>query len=406
MLREPSGTSREGQSTAGWIAPLQREPVVRSGLLSAVLDRLRDLRNHQVADPSFRRWASRFPLTRPFARRQAKALFDLTAGFVYSQVLSAAVRVRLFELLAPGPLDPDTLALRMALPPEGALRLLRGATALRLVEPRSDGRYALGSLGAALVGSPGVTAMIAHHDMLYRDLADPVALLAGESDAELGRYWSYAGDRKPGCGSLRPTRDPADYTALMAASQDLIAAEILDAYPIGRHRRLLDVGGGDGSFLVAAAKAAPDLQLGLFDLPPVVSIARAKILAAGLSGRTTISSGDFLSDALPEAADLITLNRVLHDHDDAAALAILRQVRHAIAPGGTLLVAEPMAETPGAEASGDAYFGFYLLAMGQGRPRTSNEIMAMLRAVGFSRCRLLTTSTPLIARMAIGRALA
>ena len=56
------------------------------------------------------------------------------------------------------------------------------------------------------------------------------------------------------------------------------------------------------------------------------------------------------------------------------ALAILTAIRKAIAPGGTLLIAEPMAGTRGAEASGDAYFGFYLLAMGQGRPRTVDEI--------------------------------
>ena len=69
-------------------------------MLSALRERLGDFRNRKVADPAFRRWASRFPLTRSVARRQARALFDLTAGFVYSQVLAACVRVDLFEMLA------------------------------------------------------------------------------------------------------------------------------------------------------------------------------------------------------------------------------------------------------------------------------------------------------------------
>ena len=65
--------------------------------------------------------------------------------------------------------------------------------------------------------------------------------------------------------------------------------------------------------------------------------------------------------------------------------------------GGTLLIAEPMAQTPGAERSGDAYFGFYLLAMGTGRPRSVAEIRAMLHAAGFGQVRTRRTALPLVA---------
>ena len=92
---------------------------------------------------------------------------------------------------------------------------------------------------------------------------------------------------------------------------------------------------------------------------------------------------------------------MLHDHDDHAALALLRAARAALAPGGRLLIAEPMAGTRGAAASGDAYFGFYLLAMGRGRPRRPEVIAAMLRTAGFSRSRLLRTRVPLVTRVMI-----
>jgi demethylspheroidene O-methyltransferase len=365
-------------------------------MLSAWLHRFRDFRNRRIADPAFRRWAGRFPLTRPIARRQAKALFDLTAGFAYSQVLAASVRVDLFEILAGGALETSVIADRISLPPDGAERLLKAAAALDLVEPRGGGCYALGPLGAAMVGNEGVKAMILHHDILYGDLRDPLALLAGRSRGELQRYWAYAG-----AASAAPAepRRHADYTRLMAASQAFVATEILDAYPFGRHRRLLDVGGGDASFVIAAGRAAPRLELALFDLPPVAAIARQRLLAAGLAGRAKAHGGSFLSDELPQGADLVTLNRVLHDHDDPAALAILKAIRRAIAPDGTLLVAEPMAGTAGAKASGDAYFGLYLLAMGQGRPRTLDDVRTLLGQAGFGRVREIATSTPLIARI-------
>ncbi|BDA85235.1 O-methyltransferase [Aureimonas sp. SA4125] len=372
--------------------------------MSGWLDRLRDLRNRKVADPAFRRWAARFPLTRLFARRQAAALFDLTAGFVYSQILRACVEVELFGLLAPGPLAPEVIAARIGLSREATLRLLRAASSLDLVEPRRDGCFALGPLGAAMVANPGVAAMIRHHDMLYRDLEDPVALLAGRFQPELNRFWAYAGDRGgdvrlPGPADHADSLGHAGYTALMAASQAFVAAEILDAYPLGRHRHILDVGGGDASFLIAAGAHAPQLALSLFELPEVAGIARERLAAAGLGRRSTVIGGSFLADPLPGGADLVTLNRILHDHNDDEVLTLLRAVRRAIAPGGTLLVAEPMAGTQGARASGDAYFGFYLLAMGQGRPRTLEEISAMLAVAGFEHVTAWPTHTPLIARL-------
>ena len=77
------------------------------------------------------------------------------------------------------------------------------------------------------------------------------------------------------------------------------------------------------------------------------------------------------------------------------ALAILQAVRRALPNDGTLLLAEPMADTPGAEPIGDAYFGFYLLAMGRGRPRSARELTGLLQAAGFGRVRLLPTRMPL-----------
>jgi demethylspheroidene O-methyltransferase len=350
-------------------------------------------RGRLLRSPRFRAWASAFPLTRGIARRRAREAFDLCAGFVYSQVLQACVELALFDCLAAGPATAAELAPRLALPEAATLRLLRAAAALDLVERRGGDRYGLGPLGVALAADRGIVAMIAHHRALYADLADPVALLRGTAGATaLGAYWPYAGAADP--AALGGDAVGA-YTRLMSTSQSLVADEVLDAYDVARHRCLLDVGGGDGTFLAAAAARAPALRLVLFDLPAVVAQARTGFAANGLAPRTTFVAGDFHRDALPAGADLVALVRVLHDHDDAPARALLVAVRAALPADGTLLVAEPMADAAGAGRVGDAYFGFYLLAMGSGRARTADELSALLRDAGFGRVRRIVTPLPL-----------
>jgi demethylspheroidene O-methyltransferase len=109
--------------------------------------------------------------------------------------------------------------------------------------------------------------------------------------------------------------------------------------------------------------------------------------------------GNFFEDALPKGFDLISLVRILHDHDDEPAMKLLRNIYAALPPGGQLMIAEPMAETRGSRAMGDGYFGLYLWAMGSGRPRSADEIKAMLRSAGFARMREIRTDLPLITRM-------
>ena len=358
-------------------------------------------RDRLLASPRFRRWAAAFPLTRPIARTRARRLFDLCAGFVYTQVLLAFVQLRLPDILAEGPQTSAALAARLSLSQDAASRLLAAAVSLDLAARRGKDRFGLGPLGAALVGNPGIAAMVEHHRLLYADLRDPVALLRGGHDqTELALYWAYARADAPGGLSAERV---GDYSALMAASQAFIAEEVLTAYRLTGHACLLDVGGGDGAFLLAAAERAPGLRLVLFDLPAVAERARAGFASAGFGDRARAVGGDFLADPLPQGADIASLVRVIHDHDDASALTILRAVRRALPENGTLLLAEPMAGTPGAEPIGDAYFGFYLLAMGSGRPRTPDQLRGLLRAAGFGPARLIATATPMLTRLLVAR---
>lgn len=358
-------------------------------------------RNRRIADPRFQRWATAFPLTKPIAEHNAKAMFDVCAGFVYSQVLAAAAELKLFDILSGGARDVSDIARETRLPEDSALTLMRAGAALDLFEEVSAARFALGQGGAALRGNPGVIAMIAHHGALYRDLADPVRLLRERpKDTALSAYWRYpvAADR-----AALSRAEVARYSALMAASQSFVAADVLDAFPLGGAKRLLDIGGGAGAFLIEALTRYPRLDGALFDLPAVTEIARERVAAAGLSERVRIAAGDFYRDPLPAGADVATLVRVIHDHDDDKALAILKAAYAALQPKGTLVIAEPMAGTRGAKAMGDAYFGLYLLAMGSGRPRSRAGLLALVREAGFRSAQILRSRRPLLVSVLIAK---
>ncbi|MGZ8469995.1 MAG: methyltransferase [Gemmatirosa sp.] len=370
---------------------------------SSLRDRVLAWRDAIVGRPGFQRWAAAFPLTRPIAHQRSRAVFDLCAGFVYTQTLDACVRLDLLAFLAERPRTPAEVAVHTGLPPDGTARLLGAATALRLVQRRSGGRVGLGPLGAPLLADPGVLEMIEHNRLLYDTLRDPVAVLRGERAGEspVARYFAYGRHGRP---DALEAAHVAPYSALMSATVAPLAAEVLDVCRLDDRAALLDVGGGEGGFVLAAAARHPHLRLALFDLPAVAERARERVARAGLGHRVTVCGGNFHADPLPGGADVVTLVRILLDHDDRTVRALLARVRAALSPGGQVIVAEPLAGAPGAEVVGDVYFAFYLAAMSGGRARRTHELRTLLAEAGFRSSRVIRTRYPVHGGVIVGTA--
>ena len=190
----------------------------------------------------------------------------------------------------------------------------------------------------------------------------------------------------------------------MATSQHFVADQVLGSYRFPQNARLLDVGGGHGAFLSHMGAAHNDLHLGLFDLPEV-AVAGAQILSDRFGeARVSAHPGNFFEDAIPEGYDVVSLIRILHDHDDEPALKLLANIRASLSPGTQLLIAEPMAREAGAEGMGEAFFGMYLWAMGSGRSRSSEEIADMARIAGFVRTKKVPTAQPVNASILVAYA--
>jgi demethylspheroidene O-methyltransferase len=356
-----------------------------------------------LTHPRLYRWALSNPLSRWFMRRRTAQIFDLMSGFVYSQVLLSCVRLNLFAIVQLAPATLEELAARTQLPVAALQRLLLSAVALRLLEPRSRCRFGLGPLGAPIAAHEGIRAMVEHNSLLYRDMAEPTALLRDAWSGHMAAYWPYAHAGTPEQVKAADATDVARYSALMAASQTFVLEEVLNAFPFANYRCVLDVGSGKGRFVAELAARQPQLQFQVFDLPQVLALARQNHASLGVTASIAYHPGSFFHDALPTGADLVTLIRVAHDHPDDSVRTILRKIHAALPVGGTLVLAEPMAHEPGEDQTGDAYFHFYLLAMGAGRLRTATELSRLLCECGFVHVEPVPNSMPIHTRILIAR---
>ncbi|MEM1375242.1 MAG: methyltransferase [Pseudomonadota bacterium] len=330
-----------------------------------------------VASERFQSVASRTPFLASKARREGEEMFDLIAGFAKSQALFALVEMGVLARLSHGPLGAGRAVPNV--PERNAALLLDAGCAIGLLRRKGEA-YSLTARGAALLGVPGLVPMIRHHSVMYRDMADPAALLHGDTQPELARFWPYVF----GAAAAQDLDTARAYSDLMADSQRLVAEDTLRMVDLSGSAEVLDIGGGTGAFLAAVGRKHKGPRLHLFDLPAVAPGAGSRLRAAGLADRATITSGSFRDDALPRA-DTVTLVRVLYDHADETVAALLSKVFDALPAGGRLIVSEPMTGGARPSVAGDVYFAFYTFCMETGRARSQDQIAAMLKAAGFER---------------------
>ena len=333
-----------------------------------------------VISQKFQKWAGNTPIIRSIARKDAEKIYDLMAGFVYSQTLLAMVELDLFIYFKDGPAFIAELSKETQIPKRSMIILCQSAVAIKILELVGDEQYALSRLGAAVIGVDGLTDMIRHHRLFYDDLKDPVLLLKNEVETHMSRYWPYvlSDDQSVQVKS----QVAGKYSDLMRSSQKLVAEETLRLISFSSTARLLDIGGGTGAFIEEVSKVTKGISFCLFDLPQVVEKAKALLFFENSNQFETLA-GSFLSDKIPTGFDTITLIRVLYDHNDDVVMALLKKVHDALPINGRVIISEPMSGGKSPIKSGDSYFGFYTMAMSTGRPRSPQEHEIFLREAGF-----------------------
>jgi hypothetical protein len=166
----------------------------------------------------------------------------------------------------------------------------------------------------------------------------------------------------------------------MTAQSRGVGEAIADAFDFSGSRVVADIGGGAGSLLAAILRRHDHLRGILFDQPGVASQATV-LREPDLAARVSVVGGSFF-DAVPAGADAYVLKAILHDWDDAQSTAILRNIRLAVPPEGSLLVVERVVGPPNEDLEAKLSDLHMLLVPG-GRERTRDEWAELLLSGGF-----------------------
>lgn len=153
-------------------------------------------------------------------------------------------------------------------------------------------------------------------------------------------------------------------------------------------RRLLDVGGGPGTYAIAFAQANPELRAEILDLAPVIPMAQANIDQAGLAGRVQARAGDLRRDDFGRGYDLILASAICHMLDEAENQDLIRRCGQALAPGGRLAICEFILDPDRAGPPRPALFALNMLVGTRGgNSYTEADYRRWLEAAGFRECR-------------------
>jgi hypothetical protein len=311
----------------------------------------------------------------------SRELFRLIGGYQVSQAISVAARLRISDVLANGPMSLDELAAATGTDTPALARLMRALTALGLYTA-DGGTFANTELGAALradaprsaagwarfIGTGSYWQTYAALEQSIRTGDTAFSILHGEP------VWEYR--------ARHPDEQDA-FDAAMTSMADAVSSAVVAAYDFSRYGTVVDVGGGHGRLLLGILERYPTVKGVLFDQTDVVAGASAD--------RFQVVGGDFF-DSVP-GGDALVLKSVIHDWADAESIAILRNCRQALRPGGRVLLVEQLLDLS-PDPVRTAFSDLNMLIMTGGRERTTDEYRTLLAAAGLELVDTVATASP------------
>jgi predicted O-methyltransferase YrrM len=295
-------------------------------------------------------------------------------GFMKSRVILTAAELGLFTRLDERPCRAEELALEKGFKGRATTRVLDCLVTLGLVDKR-DGVYQLTESGALYSSHHAETIlpMVLHMNRLWDTWSNltEVVKTGGHAERESGIQMG-----------------EEDWKAFIGAMHVVgreLAQIIASEYDLGRFRRLLDIGGGSGTYTIAFLQQNPDMTAVIYDLEHVIPMAKARLADEGIEDRTDLVVGDFYKDELPKGCDLAFLSAIIHQNGPEENLELYRKIYKALEPGGAVLIRDYLMDKSRTVPPAGAMFAINMLVNTRaGDTYTFEEVRAQLEEVGFT----------------------
>lgn len=295
---------------------------------------------------------------------------NIANAYKKSQILFTALKADLFELLV-SECSATDIAAKVGGSERGISMLLDGLVAIDLVQ-KKNGRYKNLPIAQTCLtkGGSAYQGNILHHNLSSWDA------------------WA-ALDERVRTGTCAPRSERTgdalrNFILGMSNIATLSAREVLAAVDLSGYTRLLDLGGGPGTYAITFLKAHGQMAATLFDRPEVVEIAKEQVQIAGLESRFNYIKGDCLSSDIGTGYDLVLVSNLIHSFSNEENARLVKKVYNALAPGGAVLIKDFIVEN---DRSGPPYsliFALHMLVHTPGGGTfTYEEIQGWTDAAGF-----------------------
>jgi SAM-dependent methyltransferase len=321
--------------------------------------------------------------------RDTAALFLLeqTMGYAYAAALRAAAILGVADHLVDGPKTVTELAAATETDTQRLYRMLRLLATRGVFREDERSRFEL---------TPAA-------EFLRMDV--PLSLRSAVMMITDETFWRPSGEVVWGVRGTPPFKRIFGKPFFDYWAQDMAAAEdfhvgmssmsevenqfLVRSYDFPEGATVVDVAGGFGGLLLRVLQRNPTLHGILFDQPHV--LARHRLEELGADDRWELASGDFF-EACP-SGDIYLLKYIMHDWPDDKAIRILRNCRKAMAPGGRVLVMDPVIPPGNVPHTGKAMDLIVMAIYEGGRERTEEELRQLLAAADLRLNRVIDTGS-------------
>jgi 3-hydroxy-5-methyl-1-naphthoate 3-O-methyltransferase len=256
---------------------------------------------------------------------------QLAWGYAAPLIIEAGLRNEVFEKLDIGPMTVEEVHAATGASIRGLTAIMNALIGLELLEKDYRGYYSLTPESATFLvrSKPGFMGGVIMHTS---EQLIPRWLHLNEI-VQTGKPTSAVNQQETGSEFFESF--VADIFPMSYPSAQTLAATLrLDS------ARVLDIGAGSGVWGIALAQHSPGVTVTAVDWPKVLSVTRKTAARFGLEDRFNFTPGDLLSADFGSGYNVATVGQILHSEGEDRSRKLLAKIFSALAPGGTIAVAE------------------------------------------------------------------